>query len=93
MAVNLENKVEEGFSSNEIKDFMLEVEKYSNQKNYAKDAYLSKYQREFAVKFKTLFNKEKYLIKEKKPLKKIHGKEIKSIISKSFLETNRGWLN
>ena len=81
------------FNSNEIKDFMLEVEKYSNDKNYVKDAYLSKGQREFEVKFKKLFKNQRYLKEKDKPLKKIHGKEIKSIISKSFLESNRDWLN
>ena len=81
------------FNSNEIKNFMLEVEKYSNDANYVKDAYLTKAQKEFGTKFKTLFNKERYLAEKEKPLKKIHGKEIKSIISKSFLESNRDWLN
>ena len=72
---------------------MLEVEKYSNDANYVKDAYLTKAQKEFATKFKALFNEERHLTEIKKPMKKIHGKEIKSIISKSFLDTNKDWLN
>ena len=40
-----------------------------------------------------LFKNQRYLDEKDKPLKKIHGKEIKSIISKSFLESNRDWLN
>ncbi len=81
------------FSSNEIKNFILEVEKYSNNKDYVNDAYLTKSQKNFVMKFKTLFNEERYFKVNTKPLKKIHGKEIRSIISKSFLDTNRDWLN
>ena len=87
------NIVIKKFNSNEIRDFMLEVEKYSNEENSEKDAYSSQAQSEFEMKFKKLFNKERYLAEKQKPLKRIHGNEIKSIISKSFLKTNNNWLN
>ncbi len=87
------NIVIKKFNSNEIRDFMLEVEKYSNEENFERDAYFSQAQSEFEMKFKKLFNKERYLAEKKKPIKKIHGNKIKSIISKSFLKTNNNWLN
>jgi putative glycosyltransferase (TIGR04372 family) len=87
------NIVIKKFNSNEIRDFMLEVEKYSNEENSEKDTYSSQAQSEFEMKFKKLFNKERYLAEKQKPLKRIHGNEIKSIISKSFLKTNNNWLN
>ena len=68
-------------------------EKYSNEENFERDAYFSQAQSEFEMKFKKLFNKERYLAEKKKPMKKIHGNKIKSIISKSFLKTNNNWLN
>ena len=55
---------------------MLEVEKYSNDKNYVKDAYLSKGQREFEVKFKKLFKNQRYLDEKDKPLKKFMEKKL-----------------
>lgn len=87
------NIVVKKFTSSEIKNFILEVEKYSNDKNYLNNIYSSKSQKKFRTKFKNLFNKERYFFAMHKPLKKIHGKKIRSVISDSFLKNNNNWLN